>query len=155
MRFVRLIAFALVVVLSSAQFVSADPVIPANILNPKSAAEAWNVIRLVTKNVELLLDENRLTEVPVQISYCSPALRALPRMVAEPQSIKQVKSQIVRAFTSVNAVAISAQQNNLVGAKSALASFRSVLDNVAQSFDPKPVGADIFFCPMHSDFRVG
>jgi len=37
--------------------------------------------------------------------------------------------------------------------KESFAKLRLLLDDVAHSFDPKTVGADIFFCPMHSDFR--
>ena len=129
-----------------------DPVVPGNILDPKNAAEAWNVIRLAAKNVETLLDEKRLPEVPVQISYCSPALRTLPRMTTDPEASKKLGALSARAFTSVNAIASSAQKNNPVGAKNALASLRDVLEKMAQYFDPKAVAADIFFCPMHSDF---
>ncbi|MGB8167178.1 MAG: hypothetical protein WCF18_06775 [Chthoniobacteraceae bacterium] len=129
-----------------------DPVIPGNILNPKSAAEAWNVIRLATKNVDQLLEENRLEEIPVQISYCSPALRTLPGVAREPDQFNAVQTLGTRAFVSVNAVAISAQQKNPVGAKSALTSLRALLESMAQYFDAKVVSADIFYCPMHPDF---
>ena len=61
--------------LISSSRVAADPVTPGNILEPKTPVEAWNVIRLATKNVERLLEENRLEEIPVQASYCSPSLR--------------------------------------------------------------------------------
>ena len=38
----------------------ADPPLPASLLAPQAAAEAWNVIRLATKNVERLMAENRM-----------------------------------------------------------------------------------------------
>jgi hypothetical protein len=126
--------------------------VPGNILNPKTAAEAWNVIRLATKNVEQLLGENRLPEIPVQISYCSPALRALPGFLTDAAALSLLEEQIKRAFISVNAIATAAQQNNPFGAKTALASLRTILEGVARHFASKTVGADIFFCPMHSDF---
>lgn len=130
----------------------ADTPIPQAILNPRTPAEAWNVIRLATGNVDLLLAENRLAEVSVQISYCSPALQAFPRMMTTPEAVTQVEAQTKRAAVSVNAIAVAAQANNPGGVRSALASLRRVLEGVARSFDPKEVGADIFFCPMHSDF---
>lgn len=150
--FPRSHTFVLWVFLSLGSTVRSDPVIPGNILDPKSAAEAWNVIRLVTKNVDILLGENRLPEIPVQISYCSPALRTLPRMVATPEAIAHMQAEAARAFTSVKAIAIGAQQGNPVGTKNALASLRTVLEGMARHFDPHIVAADIFLCPMHSDF---
>ena len=38
----------------------ADLPLPASLLAPQAAAEAWNVIRLATKNVERLMAENRM-----------------------------------------------------------------------------------------------
>ena len=149
---IRPLVFALFLSQQPQAVVWADPVIPGNILNPANAAEAWNVIRLATKNVDALLGESRLAEIPVQISYCSPALRALPQMATTPEAIAQMEAQARHAFISVNAIARAAQQSNPVGASSALASLRAVLENMALNFDPKTVGADIFFCPMHSDF---
>ncbi len=146
------IPHVLVVLLSLANSARADTVLPGNILDPRSPAEAWNVIRLATRNVDLLLEEKRLAEIPVQISYCSPAIRAFPRMVSTPEAVTQVEAQAQQAFTSVNAIASAALQNNPDGAKSALARLRTILMNVAQHFDPKAVASDIFFCPMHSDF---
>ena len=108
-------SFALLAALLLAHTALSDPVIPSDILNPKTAPEAWNVVRLATRNVALLLEENRLAEIPVQISFCSPALRTFPGMVTDPEAVSQVEALTKRAFISVNAVAVSAQQNNSVG----------------------------------------
>lgn len=146
------LAFVLLILLALGSAVRSDPVIPGNILNPQTAAEAWNVIRLATKNVEQLLEENRLPEIPVQISYCSPAMRALQSFLTDAAAITKVDDQTKRALISVNAVATSAQQNNPVGAMNALASLRAVLETIGKHFDPKVVGGDIFCCPMHPEF---
>lgn len=138
--------------LAVANVLRADTPVAGSVLDPKTPAEAWNVIRLATKNVDRLLEENRLGEIPVQISYCSPALRALPGMVGDPEAGAQLEARSKRAFTSINAIATAAQLKNTVGVVSALASFRRFLEDAARHFDPKIVGADIFFCPMHSDF---
>lgn len=143
---------ALLSILGLARLVCADPAIPGNILNPKSAVEAWNVIRLATENVDRLLEEDRVAEVPVQISYCSPALRALPGVVPDSEAIGKVQAEIARAFVSVNAIAGAAQQNNPQGVRSALASMRQHLDAIAGYFDATVVRADVFVCPMHPDF---
>lgn len=129
----------------------ADPVIPGNVLDPRTAAEAWNVIRLATTNVERLLKEGRLAEITVQIAYCSPALRVLPQLAQGAESVKEVTPLSVRALTLVNTVAKAAKDNNPGGTEAVYANLRQVLDGMAKHFDPKAVKADIFFCPMHPD----
>jgi hypothetical protein len=130
----------------------ADPQLPGNVLDPKSPREAWNVIRLATKNVERLMAENRMEEIPVQISYCSPALRALPGMGLAPEAAQQARTLTQQSFPFINAIALSAQQKNPIGVKAAYASLRTAIDGLARHFDPAVVGADIFFCAMHPDF---
>ena len=49
-----------------------DVAVPPNILDPPTIAEAWNVIGLVTANLDQLVKEQRLGEIPVQASLCSP-----------------------------------------------------------------------------------
>jgi hypothetical protein len=148
----RTMAFVLLLVLSFGGTVRSDVAVPGNVLDPKTAAEAWNVIRLATKNVDQLLDENRLPEIPNQISFCSPSLRALARIPDTPEVRTKIGELTKRAFISVNAIAVGAQRNNPVGVKAALDSLRAILDSIASHFDPKTVKADIFFCPMHPDF---
>jgi hypothetical protein len=133
--------------------VQADPPPIAGVLEPKTAAEAWNVIRLATRNVERLIDENRLSEIPVQASYCSPALRTLARVVTDAAAAEHVGQQTTRAIAWLGAIARAAGENNPASTRESLAKLRLLLDDIAHSFDPKTVGADIFFCPMHSDFR--
>ena len=131
----------------------ADPPAPAGILEPRTAAEAWNVIRLATKNIERLIGENRLGEIPVQASFCSPALRTLARLVTDGTAVEHVSLQTTRAAGWLGAIARAAGEKNSVSTTEGFAKLRFLLDDIAHSFDPKAVGADIFFCPMHSDFR--
>lgn len=130
----------------------ADPVIPGNIMNPQTASEAWNAIRLATDNVGRLIQEKRLSEITVQIAYCSPALRAMPRLVTKGEDLATVGPKSERALTLVNTVAKAATSNNATGTEAAFANLRIVLEDISKSFDPKEVKADIFFCPMHPDF---
>ncbi len=130
----------------------ADPVIPGNLLNPQSAPEAWNAIRLATTNVERLIHEKRFAEITVQLSYCSPALQELARLVTKPEDIVLVKPETEKAIAWLSAVARAANENNATGTEEAYAKLHLVLDSIAQHFDPKDVKADIYFCPMHPDF---
>ncbi len=56
--------------------------LPESVLNPQTEPEAWNVLRLAVANIERLVREDRLGEVPDQASLCSPALRTLARLAA-------------------------------------------------------------------------
>ena len=149
----RLLTFLFVLLAALTVAVRSDPPAPAGILDPKTAAEAWNVIRLATKNVERLIEENRLSEIPVQISYCSPALRTLARTVTDGTVVEHVGLQTTRAIGWLSVIARAAGENNPISTKEGLAKLRMLLEDIARSFDPKVVATDIFFCPMHSDFR--
>ena len=131
-------------------FAVAHVPVPDNVLNPRTAPEAWNVLRLATANTARLLDENRLAEVPDQISLCNPALRLLPT-VAVPGQQTVVKAGIVRAANTI----VSLAQGSLAGdhplAVLSLATLRTDLHDLAASFDPQTVNADTFVCPMHPD----
>lgn len=153
MRFhpARILSLALLI-LAGGGTAWCDSPLPANVLNPRTAPEAWNVIRLVTRNVETLLDEKRLKEVPMQISYCSPAVRALAMFADGGEGFAKVEASTARVRVSINAIARSAQDNNPVGARNALISLRNTLEEIARHFDPKVVNAEIYSCPMHADF---
>jgi hypothetical protein len=137
---------ALLILSSSAP---ADPAFAPSLLQPKTAAESWNILRLATDNMKILLGENRLGEVPVQTSLCGPALRAFPGLAREPDP--RLETRLRQAFTSLNALTAAAQQGNRDGAQSALQAVQRALREMEVYFDPKTPGADIFLCPMHAD----
>ncbi len=132
----------------------ADPPLPAGLLDPQSAVQAWNAIRLSTGNVDRLRREKRLDEVAVQISFCSPALRVLERFTpsVSKEDHAQVREIAARALASVVTVASNAIAKNLAGTEEAFGVLRQQLQDAGRHFDPKVVAADVFFCPMHPDF---
>lgn len=125
--------------------------VPDSVLDPRTAPEAWNVLRLATANVERLLREDRLGEVNDQLSLCGPALRALPGLAA-PGRQTPVAEQAVRGTVAVTSMAQAAMVGDRPTAESAFTALRVALDNMSSAFDPHAVNADIFFCPMHPDF---
>ncbi len=132
---------------------SAHVPVPDSVLAPKTPAEAWNVIRLSTDNVERLLRESRLAEVPDQISLCSPALRALPRWaVGSPVQATQAAEQAVRAAVEVSSLAQASVAGDRATALNLFGSLREKLAKLAANYDAPTVRADIFYCPMHPDF---
>lgn len=136
----------------AAAVLRADPPVPGNLLDPQSAVQAWNAIRLSTDNVDRLIREKRLDEIAVQISFSSPALRALERFVPSPEAYAQVKEEAARALTTVVSLARFGIQKNQSGAEEDFKILREQLKHAARHFDPKTVAADVYFCPMHPDF---
>ncbi|MEQ1861240.1 MAG: hypothetical protein ABMA13_15065 [Chthoniobacteraceae bacterium] len=130
---------------------SGDVPLPGNILDPKSAPEAWNVIRLATENVAKLILERRLSEVAVQMSLCSPALRALGQLAntADPAIVSK---QTTRALGWVVAVARTASEGNASATEDSFKTLKTLLLELGSSYDPKVVSGEIYFCPMHADF---
>lgn len=126
--------------------------VPDSVLAPHTPAEAWNVLRLATANVERLLREGRLAEVPDQISLCSPALRVLPKWAADPSAQTRAAEQVVRASVAVSSLAQASVAGDRTSATDMFGSLRDALAKLAAGYDAKTVGADIFYCPMHPDF---
>ncbi|MGB8170450.1 MAG: hypothetical protein WCF18_23305 [Chthoniobacteraceae bacterium] len=126
----------------------ADVPVPGNVLDPRSAPEAWNVIRLSTTNVDQLIREKRWPEIPVQISLCSPALRALAGFSDQ----SETKLIADRTLGWVVALARASVDKDEARTIDSLKTLRANLAELAGQFDPRSVAADIFFCPMHPDF---
>ena len=85
-----------------AMSVMADMPLPPQVTNPLSAAEAWNVIRLATDNVERLVRESRPLEIASQVSLLSPSLRVLGRSPVKAGYEQKVADGTAQAFTLVN-----------------------------------------------------
>ena len=128
--------------------------VPDTVLDPKTPEEAWNVLRLCTANVERLLHENRAAEVPDQLSLCSPALRALPKLAdpGRPEQKKQIAEQSVQASIAVISLAQASVAGDRATAATVFQSLQGILSKLATAYDPHVVKVDIFVCPMHPDF---
>jgi len=126
----------------------ADPPVPPSLLDPRNSAEAWNVIRLATANVDRLIAEQRLRELPVQVSYCSPALRALGRA----PELAEASEVITRTLGWGGALAAASLENNAPRVLTMREHFRTHLAELAGKFDPATLEAEIFLCTKHPDF---
>ena len=131
--------------------VQAHVPVPDSVLNPQSAPEAWNVLRLAGANIERLVREDRLSEVPDQASLCSPALRTLARLAEGTPAQKEVAARTLRAASAVDSLAQVCVAGDRAGVGSAMNKLRAAVDALATGVDPRVVNADIFFCPMHPD----
>lgn len=125
--------------------------VPESLLNPQSAPEAWNVLRLASTNIDRLVREGRLEEVPDQASLCPPSLRLLARL-SEPTARRQETAvTTVRAGSAIDSLAQVCVAGDHAGAQAALAKWHTALDSLAASEDARIVRADVFVCPMHPD----
>ena len=129
----------------------ADLPVPPQVLDPQTAAEAWNVIRLSTANVARLLKEERLQEVPAQISLCSPALRLLARSATAPEHRPLIDSTTAQAFRLVNDIAQAGMAQVPASATASFTRLQSTLDALKPAFDPAEVTAEIHVCPQHPE----
>ena len=123
-----------------------------SVLHPRTAPEAWNILRLVTANTERLLREDRLAEIPDQIALCNPALRTLPDFAATPALQSVVKAGVVRTGITINSLAQGCLAGDRPFVSQSLVTLQADLRVLQASFDPNVVQADIFVCPMHPEF---
>ena len=128
--------------------------VPPQVLDPKTPAEAWNVIRLSVANVARLIEEKRLSEVAVQISFCSPALRLLARSPTAPDHAQRVNDGTALAFRNINDIAVASMADQQQETEVRVARLRETLDGLKPAFDPATVSAEIHVCPVHPDFMV-
>ncbi|MDZ4404477.1 hypothetical protein [Prosthecobacter sp.] len=129
----------------------ADLPVPPQVLDPQTAAEAWNVIRLSTGNVARLLKEDRLQEAPQQISLCSPALRLLARASTAPEHRQLIDQNTALAFRLVNDIAQAGMAQTQATATASFARLQATLDELKPAFDPADVNAEIHVCPQHPE----
>ncbi|MEQ1747839.1 MAG: hypothetical protein ABL974_00345 [Prosthecobacter sp.] len=134
-----------------APVVQADVPLPPNVLDPKTPAEAWNVIRLSRANVARLLQEKRVSEVPEQVSLCSPSLRLLAHATVSAEQRLLVDEQTSRAFSSVNSIAQSCMVRSQPDANKAFIELQSALTKLESVFDAADVSAEIYYCTTHPE----
>jgi hypothetical protein len=143
----------LCLVLLAAQFAArADMAVPPNVLDPATPAEAWNVIRLATGNIGVLLQEKRLEEITPQVSLCSPALRTLARSASSLEQKTKLDELTVRAFQAINAVAVGAMARDAAHTTVSVENLRTILAEIGALYDPTLLASEIHFCPTHTDF---
>ncbi len=125
--------------------------VPDSVLNPQSAPEAWNVLRLASANLERLVREDRLAEVPDQASLCGPALRTLARLAEGTPARQSTAMGTVRAASAVDSLAQACIAGDRGSIEAALRKLHAALHLLAEGQDQRTVNADIFFCAMHPD----
>ncbi len=141
----------LLVAVSLPTSILAHVAVPESVLNPQSASECWNVLRLAMVNIERLVHEDRLAEVPDQASLCSPALRMLAKLAETTAQQRAVAIGTVQAASAVNSLAQACVAGDRASVVRTLAKLHAALDVLATGTDPQVLNADIFFCPMHPD----
>jgi hypothetical protein len=130
---------------------AADVPLPPRVLDPQSAAEAWNVIRSAEANIGRLMNENRLAEIPSQISLCGPALRALARYSPSLEDRSKLTEPLARGAAAINAIVIATKASDRSATEHNLTAFKAALQDAAAHFHKTDVNAQISVCPMHAD----
>lgn len=130
---------------------NADLPVPPQVLDPQSPAEAWNVIRLATENVARLLKEQRVTEVPHQISLCSPALRLLARTGSGEKERDIITEHTMSAFRLINDIARDGMAGQQPGVEAGFMRLQSAFKALRAAFEPDDIQAEIYVCPVHAE----
>lgn len=134
-----------------ASSVPADVAVPQRVLQPQTIEEAWNVIRLVSANVDRLDHEKRALEVAGQISLISPSLRLLANQAGADGGMMLTEPQSVQAFQLVNQIARHSMADNAGALSSSFRALRRLLDGVAEGLSPEVRSAEIHACPVHGE----
>ncbi len=121
-------------------------------LNPATPTEAWNVIRLATRNVAVLLEAGRFDEIALQVSLCSPSIRTLARTAASGEDKLKLDALSARAFSYINGVATGGISKDRSTVAVSFDGLKGALDEMRKLFDPKVTDAEIYFCPAHPEF---
>ncbi len=129
--------------------VRGDVPLPERVLNPRTPAEAWNVLRLVMDNAGRLVEEQRADEITAQIVLCSPALRLLAQHGVAPDRGREAGNFGAEAFILVNLVARESMAGNQEAAANALIKLRANLDALARQAGIDWKSQEIFACPSH------
>ncbi len=129
----------------------ADLPVSPQVLEPQTAAEAWNVIRLSTTNVSRLLKEQRLDEVPQQVALCSGALRTLARSAPTLEQRPLIDAQTTLAFRCVNDTAQAGMARLQQSCEAAFTRLQTALTDLRPAFAAADVNAEIHACPQHPE----
>lgn len=129
----------------------ADTPVPERLLNPRSLAEAWNVLRLAVENAERLVREERVDEVTGHIVLCSPSLRMLAAHGVPLEQKAAVDEQVALAFSLVNLVARESMAGNPPAVAGALGRLRAALEKLAAVYETDWTRIEIFACPDHPE----
>ncbi|HEY1053038.1 MAG TPA: hypothetical protein VGE39_24880 [Prosthecobacter sp.] len=129
----------------------ADLPVAPQVLEPQTAAEAWNVIRLATANVSRLLKEQRLDEVAQQVALCSGALRTLGRSAPGLEQRPLIDAQTTLAFRSVNDTAQAGTTRLQQSCEVAFGRLQAALAALRLAFPAADVNAEIHACPQHPE----
>lgn len=144
-----MLRFLLFMVLASS--VPADVAVPQRVLQPQTVEEAWNVIRLVTANVDRLDREKRALEVAGQISLISPSLRLIANQPGADGGMVLGEQQSMQAYQLVNQVARHSMADNAGALSGSFRELRTLLDAAAAGLGPEVTSAEIHQCPVHGE----
>jgi hypothetical protein len=129
----------------------ADVPLPARLMQPADAAEAWNVVRLAMDNAGRLFAENRIEEVKEPVVLLGPALRVLGREGAMPGRQPEAEPIATEAFARVNLLVRESMAGNLEGARAIFDRLQADVKALAVSFAPELPSTEIFSCVDHPE----
>jgi hypothetical protein len=119
--------------------------------DPISLPEAWNTFRQCSQNVETLIENNQLDEVPYQVGNCSRGIHYLADHIADLPDAAVVKPKLGAIYGLGASVifAVRDRDHPREKAQAAFVYFKAAIDEVASHYKPQDTLAEIYICPMH------
>ncbi len=125
-----------------------DPL--ANLPEPVSIPEAWDVLTQSVANIDKCIDTNQLGTISTHVGNCSPALRLL-QSDAKKKGDPALVAQLETLFAAGDAVIIATRQreNPAAKARDAYANYSAAIFQLARAYTPAQVKGGVFVCVHH------
>jgi hypothetical protein len=118
--------------------------VPVQLPEPKSAAEAWNVIEESAANVDKLFDEGLARDITFQLANSATALKWLG---AHGDVRDRTDHLVTMAADMIRA--IQSKSEPLQTTKQSWQSYRANLAKLEQRFPAETIHSAVYICPMH------
>lgn len=126
-----------------------DPLL--DLPEPKTAQEAWDVIRQSVDNVGSLLETNQLKPIAFHIANCSPAVRRLQADLGDRPDREALHQKLQEMFVAGGQVIVATRlkESPREKADEQYLLYRAKWDDIAEDYPTEVRSAAVYNCPMH------
>jgi len=125
--------------------------LPAQLPQPQSPAEAWNVIEESMANVDTLMQQVLLRDITFQIANAGSAIQYLgaqPAGATDPATVKALSSRLLTSAGDFIA-AVRDRAQPFPTLRQNWLDWRKMLVELEAQYPPGTVHAAVYICPMH------
>ncbi|HSV15280.1 MAG TPA: heavy metal-binding domain-containing protein [Tepidisphaeraceae bacterium] len=124
---------------------------PAQLPDPQSVPEAWNVLEGCVANVDTLLDSNLLRDIGFQLANTSGPLRLLSAKADENPQSARVRAHVEQLLAMDGQVLIAtrATTDPLAQSRQQWKLYRKTFAELEALYPADTVHSAVYICPMH------